>query len=210
MSPFNLTSVCVMVTKYSSSPPLNWKLSLVWRQILISFWHKSHSDQAVVHPWESPEWSPWFAGIPLNWSSIGQLSKAARPVEKLARTLHGILSEKLNWTVSWDRLHTPAFTISHFIIGRKFGVRYVTSLVTLELLLTARWGQMRLGGWQTTPRLPRWVYCQESTGKLPTDGRSWTHARSSSALAPGRLPSFQNNTLPLRIILFLWEYYSQK
>ena len=143
MSPFNLTSVCVMVTKYSSSPPLNWKLSFVWRQILISFWRKSHSDQAVVHPWESPEWSPWFAGIPLNWSSIGQLSKAARPVEKLARTLHGILSEKLNWTVSWDRLHTPAFTISHFIIGRKFGVRYVTSLVTMLLLWDFCW---RLGG----------------------------------------------------------------
>ena len=93
-----------MVTKYSRS--LNWKLSFVRRQILISFWRKSHSGQPVVHPWESPEWSPWFAGIPLNWSSIGRLSIAARAVEKLARAVQQNLSEKLNSTESRDRLHT--------------------------------------------------------------------------------------------------------
>ena len=99
--------VSVMVTKYSQSASLNWKLSFVWRQILISFSRKSHSGQPVVHPWESLEWSPWFAGIPLNWSWIGGLSIAARPVEKLARALCSkISSEKLNWTESRDRLHT--------------------------------------------------------------------------------------------------------
>ena len=117
-----------------------------------------------------------------------------------------------NWIEPWVEIgctHRPSQSVI-LSSEENLGVRYVTSLVTTGLQLTARWGQIRLGGWQTTAKLPRWVYCQESTGKLPTDGRSWTHARSSSALAPGRLPSFENNTLPLRILLFLWEYYSQK
>ena len=170
--------VSVMVTKYSQSASLNWKLSFVWRQILISFSRKSHSGQPVVHPWESLEWSPWFAGIPLNWSWIGGLSIAARPVEKLARALCSkISSEKLNWTESRDRLHTHLL-LRCCLHNQSFYHRRKISRADMSphLLLGGWWCKALVTGgwWARSTQLARWVavYWQahppSSDGHRPT------------------------------------------
>ena len=181
---FDLLCVCVMVTKYSPSPSLNCKLSFVWRQILISFRGKSHSGHSGG---ASLGISRMESLICRNSSQLKfnrTIVNSGTASGKVgARTEQQNLSEKLNRTESWDRLHTlrlhnqssyhrrkRAGMSPHLLLG---GVAKHWSLVGGWLVGSSH---LTHGGWQ-------------STGSSPTVGRSQTHCTPgrAPALAPGRV-----------------------
>ena len=163
MSPFSLTyCVCVMVTKYSPSPSLNCKLSFVWRKILISFRGKSHSGHSGG---ASLGISRMESLICRNSSQLKfnrTIVNSGTASGKVgARTEQQNLSEKLNRTESWDRLHTLRLHNQSFCHRRKRAKDMSHHLLlggaAKHWSLVGGWlvGSSHLthGGWQSTGKL---------------------------------------------------------
>ena len=176
--------VCVMVTKYSPSPSLNCKLSFVWRQILISFRGKSHSGHSGG---ASLGISRMESLICRNSSQLEfnrTIVNSGTASGKVgARTEQQNLSEKLNRTESWDRLHTLRLHNQSFYHRRK---RAGMSPPHLLLGGVAKHWSL-VGGWWAVHISP--TVGGSLLASSPTVRRSQTHCTPgrAPALAPGRV-----------------------